>query len=83
MPNEDGEKASNVDEEIIAEDIQPRRVMPTPVLPSQAEIDEHNIDHIPYRVWCDSCVCGRGQEVPHLGTEQCGRHIAIVSFDYF
>ena len=51
MPDEE-EADEAIDDEIIAEDVEPRRVMPTPVLPSQAEIDEHMIDHNLYRAWC-------------------------------
>ena len=82
MPNEE-EADEAIDEEIIAEDVEPRRVMPTPVLPSQADIDEHMVDHNPYRAWCDSCVAGQGQEVPHKRSDHGKRHIPLVSFDYF
>ena len=29
--------------------------------PNQAEIDEHNMKHLPYRSWCRRCVRGKGQ----------------------
>ena len=61
MPAEDDIEGAQESDELKAEDVQPRKTMQTPVLPSQSDIDEHNIDHIPYRAWCDSCVCGRGR----------------------
>ena len=83
MPAEDEPAAEAGEEEITAEDNEPRRTMPTPMLPTQADVDEHNIDHFPYRAWCDSCVCGRGQESAHHRVEPGKRRIAMVMFDYF
>ena len=36
-----------------------------PVKPSQKEIDEHELTHLPFRNWCRECVHGRGVEMPH------------------
>ena len=33
--------------------------------PSQEEVDEHNVNHLPYRSWCRHCVRGRGKNQPH------------------
>ena len=33
----------------------PRRVL-DPKLPSQREVNEHNLTHLPYRNWCKHCV---------------------------
>ena len=43
------------------EDIQPRRVVPTPATPTQSDMYEHQNDYIPYRVWCKHCVEGYGR----------------------
>ena len=77
---EDG-KAEVEDVELNAEEAEERKVLPTPVLPSQAEIDEHWIDHYPYRNWCGKCVEGRGRERPHFRVAD-RRKIATVVFDY-
>ena len=37
-----------------------------PQLPSQTEIDEHNMTHLPFRSWCRHCVRGRAESHPHL-----------------
>ena len=36
-----------------------------PVKPSQKEIDEHELTHLPFRNRCRECVHGRGVEMPH------------------
>ena len=63
------------------EEAEERRILPTPTLPSQREIDEHWIDHYPYRNWCGKCVEGRGREKPHYRTHD-RRKIHTVVFDY-
>ena len=43
--------------EITAEDeALPTKVIARPGMPTQAEIERHRIDHIPYRSWCPECV---------------------------
>ena len=37
-----------------------------PQLPSQTEIDEYNMTHLPFRSWCRHCVRGRAESSPHL-----------------
>ena len=39
--------------------------MTDPKLPSKAEVEAHNLTHLPYRSWCRHCVKGRGKELPH------------------
>ena len=69
--------------EIQDEEVEPLKIAPSPVRPSQADVAEHRVTHCPYRSWCDECVEGRG-----LG-EQRGRHagraheIPLVGLDYF
>ena len=43
---------------------QPQRVQ-NPLLPSQADRDEHELTHLPFRSWCAHCVRGCGQTHPH------------------
>ena len=64
------------------EEIEPRDSLPNPELPSQSEIDDHNVDHCPYRSWCRHCVEGRARELAHKLQDQSSRKIAAVSFDY-
>ena len=64
-----------------AEDMAPKKIAPDPGLPSPEEIDEHEVDHVPYRRWCEECVQGRGTGEPHGPSE--GTHtVPVVEFDY-
>ena len=39
--------------------------MQDPKRPSEAEVKEHELTHLPYRSWCRHCVRGRGKALPH------------------
>ena len=43
----------------------PRRTAPDPGQPTREEVDEHRVDHYPYRSWCEFCVKGRGSGEQH------------------
>ena len=36
-----------------------------PVLPSEAEVEQHELTHLPFRHWCRHCVRAKGKESPH------------------
>jgi len=36
-----------------------------PRLPTQREVDEHNLTHLPYRNWCPVCVKAKGKDLDH------------------
>ena len=40
------------------EECAPRRVAPDPGDPTSDEREDHNVDHLPFRSWCDACVEG-------------------------
>ena len=40
--------------------------MKSPKSPSQAEIDEHNVSHCPFRSWCKWCVFGQSVAKGHF-----------------
>ena len=46
------EEAVTTEVTIDEEDVQPMRSMKTPDLPPREAIEEHRIDHYPYRSWC-------------------------------
>ena len=53
------------------------------VPPSEAEIQEHNLTHLPYAPWCSSCVCFRAGADKQMKTDGARRAgIATVSFDF-
>ena len=43
----------------------PRKLL-DPKLPSQKEVDEHDLSHLPYRNWCPFCVAGKGKLASHV-----------------
>jgi len=45
-------------EECEAEEAVPRRVLPDPGQPTQSQLEDHRVDHYPYRSWCPECVAG-------------------------
>ena len=49
------------DIEVEEEGVVPKGVS-VPYTPSQREIDEHELTHIPYRSWCAHCVRARARE---------------------
>ena len=71
--------AGEVEDIVEVEDAQPMRGLPTPTLPSRAEIEAHRIDHWPPRSWCDECNEGFGRERGHASVAV---EFALVSMDY-
>ena len=44
----------------------------TPAKPSQKEVDEHNLRHIPFRAWRPDCVMGQAVSDPHKNAKEDG-----------
>ena len=44
--------------------------MMDPKLPSQAEVEEHDLTHLPFRSWCRHCVRGRGRAADHRAQDR-------------
>ena len=63
------------------EDCGPKRIVPDPGAPTQSEIDDHNVDHLPYRSWCECCVKGKATGEPHRRVAVESK-IPIIAFDY-
>ena len=59
----------------------PRRML-DPKLPTQREVEEHCLTHLPYRNWCAHCVLGKGRAAPHYKKETREDSLAEVHFDY-
>ena len=76
----DADKTGN-SEELHAEEVELARALPTPILPTQKDIDDHWLDHLQYRSWCSACVNGRGRERPHHRVPG-KRKIPTLAFDY-
>ena len=56
--------------------------MMDPKRPSRAEVEEHELTHLPYRSWCKHCVKGRGKESPHRKTDEQENSMPEVHWDY-
>eukprot|EP00435_Cladocopium_sp_Y103_P027107 s1055_g6.t1 len=56
----------------------------TPILPTQSEIDEHNVTHFPFRAWCPFCIRGRGLSSGHFSrrSEAEEQQVPTISVDY-
>ena len=52
------------DEDMVQEAEELRHV-PALVLPYDAEVEAHNVSHLPLRSWCSACVHGRGLSLGH------------------
>ena len=55
-----------------------------PTLPTQKEIDDHMLNHMPFRNWCPHCIRGRAKAHPHLSKSDEDRisSVPVVSIDY-
>ena len=56
-----------------------------PYVPTQAEIDEHNRSHLPWRPWCTACVGGGAVAHPHHAApdDPESARLPHVLMDYF
>ena len=63
------------DERTIKEVVDPRR-------PTEKEVDEHNMHHLPYRNWCNICAQAKGKDTDHRKSTQEERGLSEYSFDY-
>ena len=88
---EQTEEGHKVNEDIELEDDQDRedqekvevKTLRSPSRPTQAEVDEHNVSHIPFRDWCPFCVQGAAPnrhhspmgnqeyQIPHIACDYC------------
>ena len=81
--DEGGRPDENGEEQQEAEEVQPRRAQPSPDAPTESEMRDHKVDHLPYREWCDECVEGFGRERAHpAGSRSSERRIPVVHLDH-
>ena len=55
---------------------------PAPCRPCQSEVDEHNLTHTPFRLWCDHSGKGKAVSEPHCysGARDIGK--PLIAMDY-
>ena len=51
-------------------------------LPSQQEIEEHELTCLPFRDWCPHCVQGKGVSAAHRKRKKEEMQIPVISMDY-
>ena len=73
-------------EEIIEDDFEcqectPARILPDPGQPTQKQLDDHRIDHLPFRSWCPECVAGRATGEQHVKRKDV-KQVSTFSMDY-
>ena len=64
---QEGKEHQGVKDEDPDQDCGQRKVrsLLDPKLPSETEVRQHYLTHMPYRNWCPHCVRGRGKEMDH------------------
>ena len=77
--NKFGEEAERIkrsgDQRYMKKLIDPRK-------PTQEEVDDHELTHLPYRNWCPVCVRAKGRELDHRKSIEEPRGLSEYSFDY-
>ena len=71
------------EEEVVGDEVRGPKLLKDPGAPSPAEVERHNVTHMPYRSWCPICVEGRARDRPHR--HQAGQEsneLSEVVFDY-
>ena len=58
-----------------------RKVL-SPLEPSQQDIEDHQLTHLPFRNWCRFCCRGRGVELPHRRAREEGKKLPELHFDF-
>ena len=56
--------------------------LPDVCMPCAAEVNQHNLTHLPFRDWCPYCVQGKAVSYPHLKKKKETSEVAVISSDY-
>ena len=58
------------------------QIKKAPRRPTEEEVQEHNVCHIPFRAWCPHCVKGKAMNDPHMRDREEVGEFPTVSIDY-
>ena len=72
----------NYGSSIVYDDVEAPKLSNMPVAPTQQEIEDHNVNHLPFRSWCKHCVRGRSKAHAHKLNDSRISDVAVVSIDY-
>ena len=79
---EDGDEGEEINIEAdVDTETEPIKRAVDPGKPTDRQIEEHRMTHLPYRSWCRWCVLGRGRGLQHRA--RAGSLIPIIGMDYF
>ena len=76
----EGEVIEIGEEESSEEECAPRRVAQEPRPSTAQEREDHRIDHLPFRCWCEFCIVGRATGEQHRACP--AGSIPTIAFDY-
>jgi hypothetical protein len=71
-----------VDGEEIVEEAAAVRSLPDVCRPCEAEVNQHNLIHLPFRDWCPYCVQGKAVSYPHVKRKEAEDDVPVISADY-
>ena len=53
-----------------------------PQQPTEQEVQEHNMTHIPFKPWCELCIARKGRQDKHHLESHSSSTFSVVSFDF-
>ena len=57
--------AEATEEDFTCQECVEPRILPDPGQPTQKQLEDHRVDHLPCRSWCPECVAGRATGEQH------------------
>ena len=67
--------------EELEEEAEPPRAARDPGCPTEKQVEDHRLTHLPFRTWCKWCNLGRGRGLQHKQSPK--SEIPVVGVDYF
>ena len=71
----------SADEDFECQECNEPRILPDPGQPTQKQMEDHRIDHLPFRSWCPECVAARATGEQHIARKE-EKLISTFSMDY-
>ena len=71
----------NSDKEAVESEAVKARCVKAPIRPSDAEVEEHMVTHLPFRAWCKHCVRGKSKAKKHSAAQK-DHVVPTLAVDY-
>ena len=78
---DEAEAEKEAEEDFTCQECVAPRILPDPGQPTQKQLEDHRVDHLPYRSWCPECVAGRATGEQHQARVE-AKTITTFSMDY-